>query len=138
MERIALFNKKGMSLIEVMISLVILMFVSLAVMKTALVGMSANLQNSMRDEAVNVVDQRMNELRSLATGTSFDNSSDLVPSTVSEPTVTHQLRGAIIAYAPTRTVSSINGDTKQVTLSVVWTYRGTSYTHSVTTIMRRQ
>jgi len=138
MERIALFNKKGMSLIEVMISLVILMFVALAVMKTALVGMSANLQNSMRDEAVNVVDQRMNELRSATTGTSFD-TNDLVPvNNVAESVITRKFRGASVNYTPTRTVSLINNDTKQITLSVVWTYRGTSYTHSVTTIMRRQ
>lgn len=132
MERIVLRNKKGMSLIEVMIALVILLFVSLAVMKTALVGMSTNLQNSMRDEAVNVVDLRMNELR--------DTNFDLISlGTATETDIPRDFRGALgVPYHPTRTVASINANTKQISMSVVWTYRGINYTHSVTTIMRRQ
>jgi prepilin-type N-terminal cleavage/methylation domain-containing protein len=131
MERFARYNKKGMSLIEVMISLVILLFVSLAVMRTTLVGMNANLQNSMRDEAVNIVDLRMNELRD----TAFD-SINL--GTVTGSDIIRTLRSATVTYTPTLTVASINANTKQLTLSVVWTYRGTIYPHSVTTIMRRQ
>ena len=127
---LALHNNKGMSLIEVMISLVILMFVSLAVMKTALVGMSTNLQNSMRDEAVNVVDLRMNELRN----TAFDVIS---LGTATEADIPRHVRNAIVPYHPTRRVASIDADTKQITLSVDWTYRGNN-THSVTTIVRRQ
>ncbi len=56
-----------------MIALVILMVVSLALMQTALLGIRENLRNAMRDEAVNIADQRMNELRN----TDF-NSPDLV------------------------------------------------------------
>jgi type IV pilus assembly protein PilV len=129
-----------MTLIEIMISLVILLFVSLAVLQTAMVGMNTNLQNSMRDEAVNVVDFRMNELRSMATGTWFDGGDLTVitnPTIVVEPAISRTLRGAGVTYTPTRTVSSINADTKQITMSVGWKYRGKDYTHSVTTIMRR-
>jgi len=131
MERIVFHNKNGMSLIEVMISLVILMFVSLAVMQTALVGMNANLQNSIRDEAVNVVDLRMNELRD----TGFDT---IAAGTVTETGIDRNFRGTKMTYTPTRTVELIDTDTKQITMSVVWTYRQKNYTHSVTTIMRRQ
>jgi prepilin-type N-terminal cleavage/methylation domain-containing protein len=130
MERV-LRNNKGVSLIEVMIALVILMFVSLAVMKTALVGMSTNLQNAMRDEAVNIVDLKLNELRD----TAFD-SITLV--TVTEADVVRDFRGAKVYYTPKRIVERINADTKQITMSVDWVYRRNSYTHSVTTIMRRQ
>ena len=135
-----MYNKNGMTLIEVMISLVILMFVSLAVLQTAMVGMRTNLQNSMRDEAVNVVDLRMNELHSMATGTLFD-GGDLStvpnPKTTVEPVISRTLRGASVTYTPTRTVSLIDTNTKQITMSASWLFSGQTYTHSVTSIMRR-
>jgi len=131
MERLVIHNKKGISLIEVMISLVILMFVSLAVMRMALVGMSTNLQNSMRDEAVNVVDLRMNELRD----TAFDVISE---GTVTGADIPRDFRAARVNYKPTQQVHSISANTKQITMSVDWTYKGTNYTHSVSTIVRKQ
>ena len=131
MERPARYNNKGMTLIEVMISFLILMVVALAVMKTALVGMSTNMQNSLRDEAVNVVDLRMNELRN----TAFDSISLGV---TTEAAIPRTFRAASVSYRPTRTVTSINADTIQITMSVAWTYQGQTYTHSVTSIMRRQ
>jgi len=133
MARLVLYDKKGMTLIEVMFSVVLLMIVAMAVMQTALVGMNANLQNSLRDEAVKIVDQRMEELRSLTTGTSFDTIN-----TGADPVISRNFRSASVNYSPTRTVSSIDFDTKQVIESVSWSFRGRPYTHSATTIMRRQ
>jgi hypothetical protein len=126
-----------------MISLVILMVVSLAVMQTALVGMNTNLQNSIRDEAVNVVDLRMNELHSMSTGTFFDGGNaaigDLtIVTNYVEPFISRTFRSASVSYTPTRTVSTIDANTKQITMSVGWDYRGQHFTHSVTSIMRRQ
>lgn len=141
MERIALYNKNGMTLVEILIALLILMVVALAVMQTALVSMRTNLQNSVRDEAVNVADLRMNELRSAATGTFFDGGDLAVvasPTITPEPPILRNIRAASVKYNPTRTVSSINADTKQITLSVSWLFSGQTYTHSVTTIVRRQ
>ena len=60
-----MFNKKGVTLIEMMIALVILLVVSLALMQTAIIGISMNVQNALRDEAVNVAEMRMNQLRSM-------------------------------------------------------------------------
>jgi len=131
MERIVLYSKKGMTLIEVMISLVILLFVSLAVMQTAVLGINTNLQNSIRDEAVNVADLRMNELRD----TAFDGISI---GTAPETGISRNFRGASVTYTPTRKVDKIDDNTKQITMSVAWIYRGKNYTHSATTIMRRQ
>lgn len=132
MERIALHNKKGMTLIEVLIALLLLMVVALAVMRTALVGMNANLQNSERDEAVNVADLRMNELRDMP----FDNIvSDLTGTTISRT-----FRGATVTYTQTQTVTQVDtgNNTKQIAITVAWPFGGRTYTHRVTTIMRRQ
>jgi type II secretory pathway pseudopilin PulG len=131
MERIALRNNKGVSLIEVMISLLLLMVVSLAVLRTALVGVSTNLQNSMRDEAVNVVDLKINELRN----TDFD---VITLGTVTGPDISRHVRNTTVPYTPARRVESVDPNTKQITMSVGWTYRGADYRHSVTTIMMRR
>lgn len=137
MGRIALLNKKGVTLIEMMISLVIIMIVSLALMQTALVGIRTNVQNSMRDEAVNVAEGRMNDLRGLPFTETLTHADLAEGVTVTTP-VPRNLRGATIQYTPTQTISNINTTTKQITISVAWSYRGQSYNHSITSIMRRQ
>jgi len=133
MERIALHNKKGMTLIEVMIALLILMIVSMALMQTALLGMRENLRNALRDEAVNVADQRMNELRSAPTASIPFGSQ-------TETEIERKFRASTMRFKPTRTVTQIGADpsTRQITMAVSWVYSGRTYTHSVTTIMRQQ
>ena len=60
MERIVLLNKKGSSLIELLIAMGILAIVAAALMKSSIVVLQKNVQNEMRDEAVRIAEQRMN------------------------------------------------------------------------------
>jgi len=131
--RLALCNKNGMTLIEVMVSFLILTVVALAVMQSALLGMRTNLQNSLRDEAVSIADVTANDLRSL----SFDDPN--LASGTTTTTISRQFRAAIFPYTETQTVTSINSNnTKQIFISVSWLYSGKTFTHSVTMIVRRQ
>ena len=132
-----LLNKKGLTLVEVMIALVVLLVVSLALMQTALVSISSNMTNVLRDEAVNIAEMRMNEARN----TSFDS---LAAGTTSG-TVSRTLRNITnFSYTVTRTVTDLNSDNKQVNITVLWEWKentvanGNPFTHSVTTIVRRQ
>ncbi len=121
-----------MTLIELLIALVLLLIMSLALMQTAMLGIFINVQNSMRDEAVNVAEMKMNETRNMP----FDS---IVSGT--DPVEARNFRGFTINYAPTRTIADINVNgvlSKQITIKVDWDYRGKSYTHSVTTILRKQ
>jgi type IV pilus assembly protein PilV len=129
MERNAVFNNKGVTLIEMMIALVILLVVSLALMQTALIGIKTNLQNTLRDEAVSVAEMRMNQLRSLP----FDSIT-----AGAEPQVTRNFRGFVETYGLVRTVDPINANSKQISILVSWTYRGKSYSHGVSSIVRKQ
>lgn len=134
---IAKLNKKGVTLVEVMIALVVSLLVFLALMQTALVGIDSNMINVLRDEAVRIAEMRMNELRnqlfdSLAAGTSSE-------------TVTRDLRNiANFSFTVTRTIIDLNADNKQVNIIVIWEWKektvanGNPYTHSITTILRRQ
>lgn len=133
MERIALYNRRGMTLIEVMMALLILAVVSLAMMQTALLGMKENMRNAIRDEAVNLADEKMNELRSTPTVS--------IPfGTQPEIDNARYFRASLVHLKSRQTVTQVGSDpyTKQVTMAVTWTFSGQTYTHSVTTIVRGQ
>ena len=75
----ALSNKKGFTLVEVMIAMVVLLLVFLALMQTALVSIDSNMKNNLRDEAANIAAMRMEQARNLQYTQSTDNlASDAV------------------------------------------------------------
>jgi type II secretory pathway pseudopilin PulG len=128
-----------MTIIEVMIALAILLITSLAMMSTALMGMQTNMINSLRDEAVGIAEARMNELRN----TPFPDlpaMNDLTATggEAADSTINRRVRAASFTFTRKRTVADINADTKQVSLTVTWSYKTRPYTHSIMTILRRQ
>jgi hypothetical protein len=91
------------------------------------------LRNAIRDEAVNIADQRMNELRSTP-------STSVPAGTYDYPLLERKFRASSTSFAQHREVRPIGSDpnTKQITIAVAWTFSGQTYTHSVTTIVRGQ
>ncbi len=133
---VALLNKKGLSLVEVMIALVVVLVVFLALMQTALVSIDSNMINILRGEAVSIAEMRMNEARNMT----FDSLASAAPETVSR-----NLRNITnFQYTVTRTVASRGTDNKQIDITIRWEWKektvanGNPYTHSITTILRRQ
>ncbi len=127
---LVLRDKKGFSLVEVMIALVVSLLVFLALMQTALVGIDSNMTNILRDEAVRIAEERMNEARN----TLFDSlSSDAVPQMV-----TRNFRNiAAFSYTTNMNVNVLNVDLRQVDINVQWTWKGEPYNHTISTIVRR-
>jgi prepilin-type N-terminal cleavage/methylation domain-containing protein len=130
-----LLNKKGFTLVEVMIALVVMLIVFLALMQTALVGIDSNMINILRDEAVSIAEMRMNEARNQP----FDSLVTTLPETVSRNfrNITN------FRYTVTRTVTSRGTDNKQIDITIRWEWKektvanGNPYTHSISTILRR-
>ncbi len=128
-------DKKGLTLVEVMIALVIVLLVFLALMQTALVGIDSNTRNALRDEAVSIAEMKMNEARNIL----FDT---LLAGTTIE-TVNRNFRSTSVPFTVTRTVSDLNTDNKQINITVTWEWKektvanGNPYTHSITTIRKR-
>jgi len=137
-----LLNKKGLTLVEVMIALVVLLLVFLALMQTALVSIDSNMINVMRDEAVNIAEGRMYELRNL----SFDDSdlNDTDGNFITENDIPKAFRNASVTFTPSRKIDDINTDSKQVDITVTWEWKerttanGDPYTHTISTVLRRQ
>jgi type IV pilus assembly protein PilV len=125
-------DKRGMALAEMLFAMGLMTVVAVALMQSTLLVMNNNVKNELRDEAVNVAEQRMNELRN-----KLFTDSDLVAGVVSEPSVTRNVRAVInFPFTLERTITDINTNSKQVALAVQWTYRGKQYRHDVSTVLR--
>jgi len=136
MQQIALLDKKGVSLVEMMIALVILLLVFLALMQTALLSINSNMNNLLRDEAVSVAEQHMIAVKN----TPFDNvtaTAGFVSDTRADINDTRAFRDFSIIFIPQRQVTDQGIDNKQVDILVRWTWKGENYTHSINAVLRR-
>ncbi len=159
--RVAILNKTGLTLVEVMIALVIVLLVFLALMQTALVSIDSNMRNILRDEATNIAEQRMNEARDLQFTQLVDNLvsdagvplSDYLDGGCTSgcndcPTGfstgkcwcrnVRSISGFKFCTNRTAVLNSTNTDIKQVTITVGWKWKGENYTHSISTIVRKR
>jgi prepilin-type N-terminal cleavage/methylation domain-containing protein len=140
MARIAISNKKGSTLIELMVAMGILAIVAVALMQSSIIVLQTSVQNEIRDESVRLAEQRMNELRSGPGG--FDNADpsglnlDLVGN-FTYPPVTRTIRNAPVQFTLSKSIVSLEPNTKQVTVTVAWQFRNKQYNHSVMSIVRR-
>jgi prepilin-type N-terminal cleavage/methylation domain-containing protein len=162
MEQIVTLNKRGMSLVEVMIALVVMLLVFFALMQTALVGIDSNMLNSLRSEAVNVAEMRMNQaMNEPFAGIVSDASSPLGDYDSSCSSGCNDCpAGFSTGKCRCRDVKSIpefkfcsnlrcgelggdnncatnDADNRQITVMVGWKWKGNDYRHTITTIRKR-
>jgi prepilin-type N-terminal cleavage/methylation domain-containing protein len=146
-------NKQGLTLVEVMIALVIMLLVFFALMQTALVGIDANMLNTLRGEAVNVAEIRMNEVRTIPFVTILSDTVSLsgcdcpagFPST--GVCVLRDVRSiSNFKYCSNVTCSDFgantscttdDSDNRQITVTTGWKWKGQDYFHRITTIRKR-
>jgi prepilin-type N-terminal cleavage/methylation domain-containing protein len=167
MKRNARLDNKGFTLVEMVIALTLLLLVSMAMMQTALVGIGANMQTVLRDEAIRIAEARMNAARSLQ----FDDSGDQLLSDTDDtiadegfqiaaceappvsdpntyPVVMYGKFGNLrpdpthpersgIRFGTRRDVRPLDGDHKQVYILVRWEYKNICYSHQVDALIKR-
>ena len=142
-------NQKGVSLVEVMIALVILLLVFIGLIQASLLTIQANVRNSARDEAVRITADQLDRLR----GNSFDymnrdTAADADPlnysitygttvTTTTRPDLRRQLRGATVDYTVTVSICgascALDANHKQITVTTGWSWQGENFTHQVVT-----
>lgn len=145
-----LYDKKGFSLTEVMIALVVLLVVFLALMQTALLGIDSNTRNLLRDEAVKIAEQRMNEAKNdtdfdglIADNTaigSADCPGDWVSRVGTDGELIERNFRNITDFdfcTNMQVAQSIDLDNKQVTLTVGWQWKGEDFYHVIDSLVRR-
>ena len=122
-------DKRGLTLIEVLVSLVIVFIVFIGLSSSGLLVLEENIKNSLRDEAVSVADREIQHARNLP----LDN----VVSGTRNP-MNYPIRGLVVTYTPTWTVAVLDVSTRQLTVRVDWSRRGRSYSHQIGTIVRQR
>lgn len=145
-----LLNKKGASLIEVMIALFVFLIVSLALMQTSLISIENNLKNEIRDEAIRIAAERMEKARNMAfdalTSDSMPGANFEIPSCKRPPVndpdnypekITRKIRNADIDFGSRMTVRFLGTDAKEITILVRWQYRDECYSHTISSIRKR-
>ena len=145
----------GFSLVEVMVALCVLFLVFMGLMQSALLGIDSNMRNILRDEALKIAAERMEETRNLP----FDSVVDDVVVAGEDVTFTGPCAGPPIAdpsypvrvdrdfrnivgfsYGTRMTVfdyGAAPAETKRITITVRWEYRDTCFTHRIVSLRRR-
>ena len=140
-------NNKGLSLIEVIVSLLIMTVMLLGLAQTILFSISTNMKNVFRNEAVNIAEERMNGVLIDTANTAHDGLRNIPYTSIAAQagnfTVARTFRGAAtMNYTVTTSLTDISDagtstiSAYQLTLTVSWSYKGTTYTHSTMTVIR--
>lgn len=127
-------DRRGVTLVEVMIALVITLVLFLSLMQTALVAIQSNTRNSLRDEAVRIASERMNEARAMrfadvvsdaaAFGVGDDCHADFEADFPNGEVVPRDVRSITSKdFCTNMTVTDLDADHKQVQITVGWTWR---------------
>jgi Tfp pilus assembly protein PilV len=126
-------------LVEVLIATVITLVLFLALMQSALLSININMRNLLREEAVQIVDDRMREIRNLPFASAELLQTGDPPVFVTDTSVQRDFRKiTAFTYNLEKLVDGLTSNTKEVGLRVSWTWEGETYTHTVRTILNNQ
>lgn len=147
-------DDSGLTLVEVVVALGVTMILFLALMQTALLSISQNSKNSIRDEAISVAAERMREAENtdfvaLATDTAplppvcdfmsarcggngelFDRNVRNIPGPGGDESLFDFCTCMIV---PPQTTAEF----KNVNVYVGWKWTGEEYSHAISRIVRR-
>jgi Tfp pilus assembly protein PilV len=151
-------DNKGVSLVEVLMAVVVMLIVFFALMQTALVGIDSNMRNVLRTEAVSAAESRMNEGRNKPF-ISVDSDSGALSSggCAASDCPTGFYSSGVCDKRPVKSISEFkfctnltctelggdndcatnDADNKQIDVSVGWRWKGQEYTHRIVTIRKR-
>ena len=149
-------NNRGFTLVEVMIALLVALLVFFALMQTALVGIDANMRNVLRDEAVAIAEMHMNEVRTAPYESIISDTGTLsgydCPATGFSSGEIEERNVRNIANFDFCTnltcweldggdndcsTNNLNNTNKRITITIGWKWKGESYYHVISSIIRR-
>jgi len=121
-------NNQGFTLVEIMVSMVVLMVMFLGMMQTVLVGIDSNMINVLREEAVLIAEQEMNRARD-ANFTTLANENGTIARSL-------RLMNAGVPFTWNRTVTAIDTNNVQLEIQVTWPWKSQVFDHRIQTIVR--
>jgi hypothetical protein len=144
-----IYNDKGVSLVEVMIALVVLLLIFIGLLQAALLGIDHNMRNLLREEAVSISAQRLEEVRNRPFNNVVSDSGTAVTiaACTTDPNYPvleqRNFRNMQRDFGSRMTVTDIlepDGvtiNTKQIVILVRWEYKNECYSQTATTVRRR-
>jgi len=130
----ALSDKRGLTLIEVMMAMMISFIIFLGLSETIVIAVNANVQNALRDEGVRVAESEVNAVRTVP----FDNVYAGSPSFHASDNVARTFRLLSMNYEVARTVTDVDANMKQVLITVSWRRGNRTDNTAFTTILRKR
>jgi type IV pilus assembly protein PilV len=124
-------NSRGFTLIEVLVGLVVLLLGLLG----ALVGVVAvadhNLMNNLRNEAIKLAQEEMENTRN-------ESYAGLVSGSFDLPTVQRDFRKGQVAFQVRREISTSASTSlvKKIGITVRWVYRGATHSYVLESIIK--
>lgn len=135
-------TKKGFTLIEVLVAVVILSVGLLGLMQTVVYAINHNMTTQLRQEAVLVADEAMATEKakpfSEITAPAFDSSISTysaLPSIKSTATINRIVNGVSRAYTVDTIKRTPTEQSKSIEVAVTWTYKNQNYTHTISSIV---
>ena len=149
----------GVTLVEVLISLVVLLIVFMGLIQASMLTLDVNMRNEVRDEAVRISSEFMSRTKAASFTTSFTSSelsetnpkelpATIVPTTsliipsgggVINP-VPRQFRNMWATFTVERSImnldTTIPPTNKKIGIRVSWTYRNEPFNHAIYSSMR--
>lgn len=133
----------GLTLIEVLVSLVVTLVLFLALLNASLLSIDINAGNEIRNEGVKIGEEKMLDLRGAdfsgflladtggawVTDWDGDGATDYI---------IRRFRKKDVTFTPHRRISDFpvgSPTSKQMEVKITWTYRGKTFMHNITNII---
>ena len=134
-------NNKGVTLVEVMISLVIFLIVFMGLMQTALLSIDGNVRNVQRDEAIMIANGELDNLKNIPF------NDPLLNAATTCRIVSRDFRNISKQYNVCDIIANLDAavNTKSIQVVVGWNHKNETavqsptnreFQHSITTVRR--
>ena len=120
-------KNKGFTLVEALVALVILAVLLLGLLSALIITYEHSTRNIMRDEAVKIANEYAETYRNMGIGNIPANQNI---------TVNRKIRNSVVAFTvKIVSLDIVAGKIKQVKITVSWTYKGKTYSHTIETLV---
>jgi type IV pilus assembly protein PilV len=124
---LARLNKKGFTLIEFLVAVIILSVGLLGLFQTVNVAINNNMTTQLRDEAVRLADERMLTEKSRV--------FEAISTNTRNENVSVNVSNAFKNYSVVKTTSEMTKNTKNIQINVSWRYKGQRYGHTMSSLV---
>ena len=133
-----LSGEGGFSIVELLVAMVILVFVSVALLQTALVNIEFNTKNALRSEGVRVAAETMDEMRNYKVDIVNGSSSMVNRFHGTRAPVTRKVRLMEKAFMVTNTITDIGDFGSRMEVLVEWDWKGETYDTRISSVKTKK